>query len=165
MPNKNYSGMHIYYYFVCKRKLWYFSHEINMEAENESVKLGKLIDESSYANRKKHINIDNVISIDYISEHHILHEVKKSKKIEEAGIWQLKYYLYYLKKKGVTGLTGRIDYPTIRQGIDIELSEEDEKEFEKIFSEIDTIIAMSKAPVCKASKICKACAYHDFCFI
>ena len=25
----------IYYYFVCKRKLWYFCHEIRMEAENE----------------------------------------------------------------------------------------------------------------------------------
>ena len=25
-----------------------------------------------------------------------LHEVKKSKSVEEAGIWQMKYYLYYL---------------------------------------------------------------------
>ena len=30
------TGVMIYYYFVCKRKLWYFIHEISMEAENEN---------------------------------------------------------------------------------------------------------------------------------
>ena len=39
------TGTMVYYYFVCKRKLWYFSNEINMESENESVILGKLLDE------------------------------------------------------------------------------------------------------------------------
>ena len=39
------TGVMIYYYFVCKRKLWYFVHEINMESENENVLLGKLLDE------------------------------------------------------------------------------------------------------------------------
>lgn len=55
------TGVMIYYYFVCKRKLWYFSNEINMEAENENVMLGKLLDENSYKKDDKHINIDNVI--------------------------------------------------------------------------------------------------------
>ena len=31
------TGVMIYYYFVCKRKLWYFCHDIRMEAENEDV--------------------------------------------------------------------------------------------------------------------------------
>lgn len=76
------TGVMIYYYFVCKRKLWYFCHEINMEAENESVMLGKLLDENSYRRDEKHINIDNIINIDFIKEHKELHEVKKSKSIE-----------------------------------------------------------------------------------
>ena len=42
------TGMMIYYHFVCKRKLWYFCHEINMENENEDVMLGKLLDEGGY---------------------------------------------------------------------------------------------------------------------
>ena len=42
------TGVMIYYYFVCRRKLWYFCHEINMESENEDVQIGKLLDESSY---------------------------------------------------------------------------------------------------------------------
>ena len=87
------TGVMIYYYFVCKRKLWYFCHEIRMEAENEDVILGKILDESSYSKNKKHINIDNIINIDFISEHKELHEVKKSKAVEDAGIWQVKYYL------------------------------------------------------------------------
>ena len=98
MSEKLVSGMKIYYYFVCRKKLWYFSNEINMESENENVQLGKILDESTYKNRKKHIMIDNIINIDYIAEHNVLHEVKKSRKIEEAGIWQIKYYLYYLTR-------------------------------------------------------------------
>lgn len=39
------TGVMIYYYFVCKRKLWYFINEINMESDNENVMLGKLLDE------------------------------------------------------------------------------------------------------------------------
>ena len=61
------TGVMIYYYFVCKRKLWYFCHEIRMEAENEDVILGKILDESSYSKNEKHINIDNIINIDFIS--------------------------------------------------------------------------------------------------
>ena len=37
------SGMMFYYYFVCKRKLWFFANEIQMESENEDVIIGKLI--------------------------------------------------------------------------------------------------------------------------
>ena len=97
------TGIMIYYYFVCKRKLWYFVNEINMEAEDENIILGKLLDENSYKRDDKHINIDNVINIDFIKEHRELHEIKKSKALEEAGVWQVKYYLYYLKQRGVDG--------------------------------------------------------------
>ena len=33
------TGVMVYYYFVCKRKLWYFSNEIQMEGDNENVQL------------------------------------------------------------------------------------------------------------------------------
>ena len=82
------AGVMIYYYFVCKRKLWYFCHDIRMETENEDVMLGKILDESSYKKKDKHVNIDDIINIDFISEHKELHEIKKSKAVEDAGIWQ-----------------------------------------------------------------------------
>ena len=56
------TGVMIYYYFVCKRKLWYFCHDIRMEAENEDVILGKILDESSYKKKDKHVNIDDIIN-------------------------------------------------------------------------------------------------------
>ena len=81
---ENITGMMVYYYFVCKRKLWYFCHEITMETENEDVLLGKLLDESSYKKNDKHISIDQIINIDFMKEFGELHEVKKSKSVEEV---------------------------------------------------------------------------------
>ena len=159
------TGVMIYYYFVCKRKLWYFTNEINMEAENENVMLGKLLDENSYKKNDKHINIDNVINIDFIREHKELHEVKKSRAIEEAGIWQVKYYLYYLKKRGVSDLKAKIDYPLIKKNVVVELTQEDELRLEEIIKEIEDIKKQLLPPEFKSEKICKKCAYHDLCFI
>ena len=94
---KQITGTMVYYYHVCERKLWYFYHEIQMEWQNEDVAFGKLLDENSYKRDEKHINIDNVINIDFIKAKDILHEVKKSNKIEKASVWQVKYYLYYFQ--------------------------------------------------------------------
>lgn len=159
------TGVMIYYYFVCKRKLWYFCHEINMEAENENVMLGKLLDEHSYQRDEKHINIDNVINIDFIKEHHELHEIKKSKSIEAAGIWQVKYYLYYLKERGVENIRGKIDYPLLKKNVIVELADEDIKKLEGIISEICKIRKQNVPPEFLETKVCKKCAYHDLCFI
>ena len=162
---ENITGMMVYYYFVCERKLWYFCHEITMETENEDVLLGKLLDESSYKKNDKHISIDQIINIDFMKESGELHEVKKSKAIEEAGIWQLKYYLYYLKKRGVEGLTGKIDYPLAKRNIEIELTDEDCRELDKIIDDINKIKEYKLPPELNETKICKKCAYFDMCFI
>ena len=60
------TGIMIYYYFVCKRKLWYFLNQINMEQNSELVSIGKILDETSYKREKKSILIDNTINIDFI---------------------------------------------------------------------------------------------------
>ena len=136
-----------------------------METENEDVLLGKLLDESSYKKNDKHISIDQIINIDFMKEFGELHEVKKSKAIEEAGIWQLKYYLYYLKKRGVEGLTGKIDYPLAKRNIEIELTDEDCRELDKIIDDINKIKEYKLPPELNETKICKKCAYFDMCFI
>lgn len=159
------TGVMIYYYFVCKRKLWYFCHDIRMETENEDVILGKILDESSYKKKDKHINIDDIINIDFISEHKELHEVKKSKVVEEAGIWQVKYYLYYLQKRGVNGIKGKIDYPLLKKSVVVELTEKDIEILERIILEITEIKHTDIPPICENSKLCKKCAYFDLCII
>ena len=45
------------------------------------------------------------------SEDGVIHEVKLTDKMESAHEFQLLYYLYYLKQKGIENLKGQIDYP------------------------------------------------------
>ena len=87
----------IYYYFVCRRKLWLFHNDISMEDENELVQIGKFIDSNSYSSERKHIMINEEINIDFAENSGVIHEIKKSRKIEDASVWQLKYFQDHLK--------------------------------------------------------------------
>ena len=49
---KEITGVMVYYYEVCKRKLWYFYNEIQMEQGNENVEIGKVLDEETYKRDK-----------------------------------------------------------------------------------------------------------------
>ena len=111
------------------------------------------------------IQVDDIINIDFISEHKELHEVKKSKAVEEAGIWQVKYYLYYLQKRGVNGIKGKIDYPLLKKSVVVELTEKDIEILERIILEITEIKHTDIPPICENSKLCKKCAYFDLCII
>ncbi|MEF9992348.1 MAG: CRISPR-associated protein Cas4 [Romboutsia sp.] len=162
---KDVTGVMIYYYEVCKRKLWYFYNEIQMEDGNENVAIGKVLDEETYKRDKKHINIDNIINIDFIRSKGVIHEVKKSNKIEDASILQVKYYLYFLKKRGVENIKGKIDYPLLKQTVDIDLTEEDILNIEKILADIEVIVKGNYPPILDKKRICKSCAYYDLCFI
>jgi CRISPR-associated exonuclease Cas4 len=159
------SGMMVYYYFVCKRKLYYFCKNLHMEQNNENVELGKLLDETAYSRAEKHITLDNLISVDYIEKSCILHEVKKSRSIEEAGIWQLKYYLWCFKQRGVEKLTGEIDYPLLKRTEMVKLTEDDEKNLACAIQEIKKIQTLKLPPAYEGKKFCKKCAYYDLCFI
>lgn len=155
----------VYYYFVCHRKLWYFANEIRLEKYDENVILGKLIDEGSYRREKKQILIDKTINVDFIKDWKVLHEVKKSKSIEKASIWQVKYYLYFLKIRGIQIEKGILDYPKLKQRKEVFLSKEDEEELVKILTDITCILSQKKSPPTINEKICKACAYYEFCYI
>ena len=62
------TGTQINYYFVCYRKLWLFSHGLNMEHTSDTVYMGKLIGEESYYREKNEIRIDDLITIDFIGK-------------------------------------------------------------------------------------------------
>jgi len=162
------TGTHINYYHVCKRKLWLFAHGINMEHTSELVEEGKLIHETTYpqrAEKYQEIEIDGV-KIDYYDPHNkIVHEIKKSDKVESAHTWQLKYYLYVLKQNGIEGATGVLEYPKLRQRENIELNEEDETYLENAKSQIQQIIQSEECPPRVEKRICKSCSYFDFCWV
>lgn len=159
------TGIMVYYYFICKRKLWYFANDVNMEQNSELVSIGKILDETSYGREDKSILIDNCINIDFLKEGTQLHEIKKTKSVEEAGEWQLKYYMYYLKKRGVKNITAKMDYPLMKQTKEIFLNDEDIKIMDNIEEKIKEIIMLDKPPQKINNKICRKCAYYDLCYI
>lgn len=162
---KKVTGVMVYYYFICKRKLWFFSNNLNMESNSELVGIGKLVDETSYGRERKNILIDESINIDFLKDWKIVHEVKKSRKMDEASKWQLKYYMWVLKNKGVEIEKGILDYPLLRKREEIFLSEDDEKKLEIVIEDIKKIIS-SKLPLDTLNKgVCKKCAYYEFCYI
>ena len=160
------SGEQINYYFVCKTKLWLFSHHIEMEQNSDLVYFGKYLDKNTYTRNKHDFIIDNKFQIDFIKTNNSieLHEIKKSQMLERAHEFQLLYYIYYLKKeKGIKNIIGYLNYPTIRKTIKIELTEDKEKELKDILNDINKIIE-STIPKPKKSRICRKCAYFEFCF-
>lgn len=163
---KKITGIMVYYYVVCKQKLWYFVHDINMEQNNDNVRLGRLLDENSYRDADKHILIDNALNIDYIKNANIIHEIKKSRKIEEASIWQVRYYIWYLEQFGVPNIKGQIDYPLLRQTVQVELSDADREIMQDYLADIERIISLQQPPdVKQRKKICQSCAYFELCYI
>ncbi|MCB5951158.1 CRISPR-associated protein Cas4 [Enterococcus sp. BWT-B8] len=159
------TGTMFSYYYICQRKLWLFANHIQFESENENVQLGKILDQTSYSREEKHILIDETIQVDFIQNWQILHEVKKSTAMEEAAEWQVKYYLYYLEQKGVEIEKGVLDYPKLKIRKDVFLTEEDRKEIPEILCSIHEIAESSIPAPLSGNRICKKCAYYEYCFI
>ena len=163
--DKDITGLMVYSYEVCKRKLWYFVNEIQLEENNLNVILGKLLEENTYTRDEKKINIDGVINIDFIRSKKILHEIKKSNSIEPASLLQVQYYLYYLEKKGLVGLKGILDYPLLKQTVEVNLTDGDRENLDNIIIGIKEILRKESPPILEKKGICKKCAYFDLCFV
>ena len=99
-------------YHVCKRECWLHANGITMEHTSDIVYDGKLLHETSYPQRnEKHseLNIEADYNgsrlfgkIDfYDARQKIIHETKRSDKVEKAHEWQVKFYLWLLKLNGI----------------------------------------------------------------
>lgn len=159
------NGTQINYYFICKTKLWLFSHNIQLEDEHENVKLGKFLHETSFK-RGKDFLIDNLINVDFIkiTDSVEIHEVKKSQKMNLANEYQLLYYMFYLKhEKDIKNVVGFLNYPDSRKKKKITLTKEKEQDLFEIIDNIKNIVD-SSMPKPKKKRICSKCAYFEFCF-
>lgn len=159
-------GIEVSYYIVCKRKLWLFSHGIDFERFSDDVEVGKIISESFFKKEKlKEVEIGSA-KIDFIKvkDEVIVNEVKKSKKLEEAHIWQTKFYIYTLEKLGINAKRGIIHYPKLLKKVEVELLEEDKIKMKEAFSKIEEIKHLEKPPAVQEKPYCRNCAYYEFCF-
>ena len=59
----NFTGVLVQYYVTCKRELWFFANQINMNYNNDDIDIGKFIHEKSYSRENKEIKFDNMVSL------------------------------------------------------------------------------------------------------
>lgn len=161
------TATHINYYHICHRKLWLFANGINMEQTSNTVADGKLLHETSYPKRSEkysEIEIDGSKIDFYDAKNKVIHELKRSDKMEVAHEWQLKYYILLLEQNGVEGVTGILEYPKIKATSTIELTEADRVYLKLVMVNIEGIVAGEICPPLLKAKICKSCSYYDFCY-
>ncbi|MFC5542543.1 CRISPR-associated protein Cas4 [Ureibacillus suwonensis] len=154
-------GLHMQYYVVCPRKLWLYSKQIGFETEHDRVIEGTLLHEKSYPRKDKELVIGDAV-VDVIDDEYI-QETKLSSKMQKADEWQLLYYLYLLKQRGIEK-KGKIAYTKEKKVVEVVLTEDNEKELKKKIAGIYRVIESDSAPKFKKLPYCKNCAYFDFCF-
>jgi CRISPR-associated exonuclease Cas4 len=138
-----------------------------MEHTSDLVYEGKLIHEKSYPYRSEKYEELEVsgCKIDYFdAKNKVIHEIKKSNKLEEAHEWQVKYYILILERNGVEGVTGILEYPELRSTTKIVLSESDRERLLEIEQDIFRIVNLENCPECIEGRICKRCSYEEFCY-
>lgn len=140
-----------------------------MEQTSDTVAMGKFISESTYEREKHELHItddeDEVVLDFYDAKTKTIHEVKKSDKMEETHIWQVKFYISVLEKMGIENVVGQIDYPKLRQKMKVELTENDKEELHKIRKEIESIVQNEMPPDVINKPFCKQCSYYDLCYV
>ena len=222
---QRFTGSQINYYFICKRKLWLFSHNIELEPESDLVKLGKLLHENRYQRKMKEVQVDR-IKVDFMETKRlskegeietttsglvnstpysqdsvpspvpienlprnpmldvtaetlesreqslqnqqreiVIHEVKRSKKLQDAHLFQLLYYMYYLKTNyGVNISRGVLHYPLLKQNVDVSLTKDRITQIQETLKGITEINSLSGPPQAEWKRYCRSCAYQDLCW-
>jgi len=136
-----------------------------MEHTSDTVYMGKLIGEETYSREKKEVLVDGIIQIDFVGRDRVIHEVKKSNKVEQAHEYQLLYYLYHLKQKGIEDVRGELNYPKLKQKKCVELNPEKEAALLEIFQKMNSIIKQAKPPSRLNVSFCKKCSYYELCWV
>lgn len=161
------TGTHFNYFQLCHRKLWLFQQGLQMEHTSELVDEGRLIHATSYGfrpERFKEIEIGG-IKIDYYdSRNHVVHEVKKSDKMETAHLWQLKYYLYVLEQSGVDQVSGILEYPKLHRNEEVWLTQVDREAIGQMLISIRQTLEAEVCPQKLKRSRCRNCSYFDFCW-
>jgi CRISPR-associated exonuclease Cas4 len=138
-----------------------------MEHTSDLVYEGKMTHENSYPQRShkyEEIEIDGIKVDFYDPKNKIIHEIKKSNKLEQAHEWQLKYYIYVFEQNGIVGITGILEYPLLRKKDTVLLNDMDREIIEEMKKEIIEISESDTCPLIEKKSICKRCSYFDFCY-
>ncbi|MEG2323503.1 MAG: CRISPR-associated protein Cas4 [Anaerovoracaceae bacterium] len=161
------NGTLINYYFHCKRQCYLHGNHLELEDNSEDVKIGRAIHEEK-ANKRNdaEIAIDG-IKVDKLGPEYLI-EIKKSDADEEAGKWQLLYYLWILKGKGIIR-KGKLEFvEKNKKGAKTtvyELTSANEKALEEKVRQVEELINQQDVPSVVFKKHCHRCAYYEYCFV
>jgi CRISPR-associated exonuclease Cas4 len=164
------SGTEVHYYVLCTRKLWWYTHGLEQEhveggVGNENVALGQLLHQTAYPEQhRREVLIDDLLRLDFTDDG-VVHEVKKSKGGQKASLYQLLYYLYYLKHEKGIETVGVIDYPKLRRRENVALTPDYEADIEQILVGVQALREQDTPPVvAKPLKLCHSCSYQELCW-
>ncbi|MCT4631499.1 MAG: CRISPR-associated protein Cas4 [Firmicutes bacterium] len=160
------NGTLINYYFHCKRQCYLCGNRLNLEDNSELVIIGKALHETKYDEENSEISIES-IKVDKIKGKYLI-EYKKSNSDIEACKWQLYYYLYVLKNKGIDKVGKLICFEkktNDSKSMIIELDDEIIGNLIEIEKKILALINSDDMPSVINSSKCKKCAYYTYCYI
>jgi len=154
---------------ICHRQAWLMMRNLTADQDNAFLEIGRLIDETTFKRNKKRIYLADLQAIlDMVTRKdnvYYIAEIKKSSKTMESGIFQLKYYLYLLKKKKGIVAKGIIKIPKEKISKKIELEKEDEAKIEDILKKMKELLNSDYPPTTlKSIRKCKMCAHYEFCW-
>jgi CRISPR-associated exonuclease Cas4 len=154
-------------YNICHREAWLMYRNLIPDQQDENLIIGKIIDEESYARNKKHFYIPDLnAEIDMVEKKDgvlIVAEIKKSSKMIDYAVLQLKYYLYLLNLKGIK-VFGFLNIPNEKKRIKVELSNNDIQNIEETLKTMEKILISDNIPAAERKIFCTRCAYNEFCW-
>lgn len=155
----------VQYYVTCKRELWFFANQINMNYNNDDIDIGRYIHEKSYSRENKEIKMDNMV-FDYVKNKDDLtiFEVKKSSSLTIGAKYQLYFYLYSMRNYGKE-VKGVLVYPKERKREEVILTDEIIEEMENIIEDIHKIVDLNKPPKAVKKPYCKGCSFFELCMV
>ena len=164
---QNITATKVNYFHICHRKLWLSANGIEMEHTSDLVAEGKLIGDNAYpqrAERYTEVAFDGVKIDFYDAKNKVVHEVKKSDRMEGAHVAQVKYYLWILEQNGIIGAKGILEYPKLRHTEGVELTDNDRVLIPNWMTDIQRIVDSEHCPSVINKPSCKRCSYYDFCY-
>jgi CRISPR-associated exonuclease Cas4 len=159
------TGTFVWYYCVCKRRVWLWARRINPDEDDSNIDIGRYIHEKAYSRHRKELDLGNA-KIDLIKTENgqlVVAETKKSSRYLNASETQLLFYLLQLKSIGIEA-RGEVVIPTEKKKYTVELNESAVAQLNDIIMDIKRIANDSQAPPPVKIKACRNCAYSEFCW-
>ncbi len=161
----NVTGTLMWYYYICQRQVWLMAHQINPDQDHNLLDYGRFLQEKAYPRDKKEITVGH-LKFDLLRKQDgqiVIGEVKKTSKYEKSATMQLALYLYELRELGIDA-RGELLFPEEKKRIQVELTPELVEALEKAKGEILKIVYAEKPPKAVKIRLCRNCAYGDFCW-